>query len=218
MRRCDACKIDYTGDLDKCPLCQAPLTGEAEPAVFPRNTVRKSGVLAARILGFATGASALIMLFLGLMIPLPGGIVFLVCAALALNFLYVRNILVHNPDFLRAIMRYFLVLLALVAVWFIVTQDLVITTFVVPCICIVAIVFDAVLVIIFRGSFVSNFAKYLLFDIVLGFAPLVLMACGLTYWNVLTYVSALIASILLLALIVFGHRTLKNEIRKLFNA
>lgn len=219
MRHCDSCDIDYTGYLEKCPLCQAQLTGNPEPAVFPFNTVRRRGVLAARILGFATGASFLIMLFLGVIVPLPGPVVIIVCAALALNFLFVRNILVHSPDFLRAIMRYFLILLILSAIWFATTQDLVVTTFVIPCVCIVATVFDSVLVIIFRGSVVTSIAKYLLSDVVLGIAaPLALVAAGLTYWNVLAYLSALIAGVFLLALLVFGHRVLEREIRKLFNA
>ena len=62
-----------------------------------------------------------------------------------MNYLFVRNILVHRPDFLRVIVRYFLILLALAAVWFVVTGNLAVTTFVIPGICLVALVFDTVL-------------------------------------------------------------------------
>ena len=44
MKRCEKCGVQFSGDLDRCPLCQAELSGDASPAVFPRNEVRKSGV------------------------------------------------------------------------------------------------------------------------------------------------------------------------------
>lgn len=218
MKHCDACKVDVSGDLDRCPLCQAKLTGVAEPAVFPDNVVRKSGVLALSILAFATGVALLAMVFAGYLHSLPTRTVAIACIALVMNYLFVRNILVHNPDFLRIVMRYFLVILAMAFVWFLVADDLVVTTYVIPCICLLAIVFDAVLVIIFRGWFVSDFAKYLLFDMVLGIAPLALIALGLTTWNIPALGSAFAAIVFLLALLAFGRRRLVEETRKLFNS
>lgn len=38
MRRCDRCHIDYAGELDRCPLCAAQLTGEPAPSPFPVST------------------------------------------------------------------------------------------------------------------------------------------------------------------------------------
>ena len=56
MKRCEKCGVQFSGDLDRCPLCQAELSGDASPAVFPRNEVRKSGAIALAVLAFATGA------------------------------------------------------------------------------------------------------------------------------------------------------------------
>ena len=124
------------------------------------------------------------MLFLGRTLGLPGDIVLTVCLGLVVNYLFVRNILVHTPDFLRVVVRYFLILLAIAALWYLITRNPVVTTFVIPGICLVALVFDAVLVAVFRGTFVSGYAKYLLFDVVLGLIPLALVALGLTTWDV----------------------------------
>ena len=124
----------------------------------------------------------------------------------------------HTTDFLRMVVRYFLVLLAIAAVWFLVTRNLAVTTFVIPGICLVALVFDTVLLAVFRGTFVSGYAKYLLFDVLLGLAPLALVALGLTTWNVLANISALTASVFLLGLLVFTRKQLVDEIRKLFSA
>ncbi len=35
MKHCDACTVDFTGDMARCPLCQNELRGEASPAAFP---------------------------------------------------------------------------------------------------------------------------------------------------------------------------------------
>ena len=208
MKRCEKCGVQFSGDLDRCPLCQAELSGDASPAVFPRNEVRKSGAIALAVLAFATGACLLVMLFLGHLLQLPGDIVVTVCVGLVVNYLFVRNILTHTPDFLRAI----------AAIWFLVSRNPVVTTFVIPGICLVALVFDGVLLAVFRGTFVSGYAKYLLFDVGLGLIPLALQALGLTTWDVPSLVSALTASVFLLGLVVFARKQLTAEIRKLFSA
>lgn len=218
MRRCAKCDLEFTGDLRKCPLCQTDLTGEAEPSAFPYNKVKKSGVVALRVLGFATGVCLLAMLFLERPLAIPGDIVLAVCLALVMNYLFVRNILTHSPDFLRVVARYFLILLAIAVIWFLVTRNLAVTTYVIPGICLVALVFDAVLVALFRDTFVSGYAKYLLFDIVLGLTPLALMALGLTTRDTLALTSAFVASVFFLGLLVFMGRQLLDEIRKLFSA
>lgn len=218
MRHCDKCHIDFNGSLDRCPLCQAPLVGEATPSVFPKNVVKKSGTFALALLAFISATCLLMMIFFGYIFSLPGSIVLTVCLALAINYLFVRNILIHNPDFLRVVARYFLVLLALATVWFLATGNLAITTFVIPSICLVALVYDTVLLAIFRSSFVVGYAKYLLFDVVLGLIPLVLVVLGLTTWNILALISALVSSVFLLGLLIFMRKQLIEELRKLFLA
>lgn len=218
MKHCDKCGVGFTGELDQCPLCQAELKGKAVPSMFPRNEVKKSGAMALKVLAFATGVCLLAVLFLWRLLSAPGDIIITVCLGLIMNYLFVRNILMHSPDFLRVVVRYFLILLAIAAVWFLVTWNMIITTFIIPSICLVALVFDAVLISVFRGTFVSGYAKYLLFDVILGLTPLVLVALGLTTWDVLANISALTASVLLLALLVFTRKQLVAEIRKLFSA
>lgn len=218
MKHCGPCGVDFTGELDQCPLCQAKLTGTTEPAVFPRNEVKESGATALKVLAFATGVCLLVLVFLWQLLTWPGDIVATACLALIVNYLFVRNILAHSPDFLRVVVRYFLILLGIAAVWFALTQDLFITTFIIPGICFLALVFDAVLISVFRGTFVSGYAKYLLFNMVLGIAPIALVALGLTTWDVPAYISAFTSSVLFWGLIVFARKQLLAEIRKLFSA
>lgn len=218
MRRCERCGVAFAGELERCPLCDAELQGDATPSPFPRNEVKRSGTMALRVIGFATGTAVLAMLFVGHMFSLHGELVFGVCLALLTNYLFVRHILLRAPDFLRLMARYFLVLLALAALWFVVTGNQFVATWVIPCVCLVALVFDAVLVCVFRGTFVSGYAKYLLFNVVFGLVPLALSAAGLTTWDVPSYVSAFVACVLFLALLVFMRERLMAEVRKLFTA
>lgn len=217
MKRCERCRIGVRGELDSCPLCQTELIGEAEPSVFPYNEAKKSGSLVLRVLAFATGVCLLVMVLLWQLVSLPGDIVLVVCVALVINYLYVRSILIHRPDFLRVIVRYFFIMLAISLVWFLLTLNFAVTTFVIPGICLVALVFDTVLLAAFRGTFVSGYAKYLLFHVLLGLTPLILVALNLTTWTVPAYISAFVASVLFLWLLVFTHKQLMAEIRKLFS-
>ncbi|MBR6307409.1 MAG: hypothetical protein IKR39_02275 [Lachnospiraceae bacterium] len=41
MRRCPYCKVEITGDLYKCPLCQSKLMGTAEEPYFPKLEAQK---------------------------------------------------------------------------------------------------------------------------------------------------------------------------------
>jgi hypothetical protein len=218
MKRCERCGVEIGGELERCPLCQSELHGQAEPSVFPANVVRKSGTMALKILAFATGACLLSMLFAGFAFALPVNIVVVICLALALNYLLVRAILIHAPDFLRIVARYFLLLLAISLIWFLATGNLLVTTFMIPGICLLALVFDNVLVALFRSTFISGYAKYLLFNVVLGLAPLLLVALGLTTFNLLAYISALAASLSMLWILVFMRKQLFAEISKLFSA
>lgn len=218
MKRCGRCEVDFAGDLDLCPLCQAPLKGKATPSAFPRNEMRRSGTMALRMLVFGTGVGVLAMVFAGFAFTLSGEIVLAVCLGLLTNFVFVRHFLSHAPDFLRLVVRYFFVLLAAAGLWYLISGNPMVTTFVIPVICLVALVTDAVLVCMFRGVFVSGYAKYLLFDMALGLVPLLLVRLGLTTWALPALASAFVACVLLLALLVFARERLWAEVHKLFTA
>ena len=132
-------------------------------------------MIATGLLGAALGAGA------------PA--VILPCAAIALNWLFVRNMIVHAPDFIRVVERYFLVLLAVGALWFLATGNL----------------------------FVSGYAKYLLYELVLGLVPAALALAGLTTWPYLAWTAAAAAVALLAALLLLTRKPLAAEMHKLFS-
>ncbi len=218
MKRCSACKLDFTGNLDTCPLCNEKLTGDAEPSVFPENKLMESSHTALSVFAGISVACIALMVIAGTLAGTDGGIIVAVCFAVIVNYLFIRNIILHTPDFLRSLVRYFLVLLAIAALWFVLTGDLTVTTFVIPGICLSALIVDVLLIMALGGSFVSGYAKYLLYDIVLGVIPLALSLAGLTSRNGLALASAAASGIFLLVLVLFTRRRLFAELKKLFSA
>lgn len=216
MRRCDACGVEFSGDLELCPLCQAQLAGEPGPAVFPRNEVKRTRDLALRILAFATGVAVLVMLFVGYLVRLPGNVTFIVCLSLLVSYAFVRHILSNVPDFMRIAVRCYLGLLVVAAGVYLAVGSPVVPTFVVPGLCLLALAFDAVVMLVYREKLAGGYIKYLLLSVVLGLVPLLLVAAGLTTWSVPAYATALAAGILLLALLTFWREALVAELRKLF--
>lgn len=217
MKRCDACHLDYTGNLDRCPLCGTALTGPETPSPFPANTFVRTGTLARRVLLIASLVIAAGTVALGIALGSAPLSVAAAVIALALNYLFVRNMIVHAPDFLRLIERYFLVLLAVAALWFIATGNLVVTTFVIPGISLLAILFDTVLVVVFRGTFVTDYAKYLIYDVVLGAVPALSLALGQVTWPYLAWASVAAAVLFLAGLLLFTKGRFGREARKLFS-
>ncbi|MFR5093326.1 MAG: DUF6320 domain-containing protein [Adlercreutzia equolifaciens] len=73
------------------------------------------------------------------------------------------------------------------------------------------------LLIAFRGSFVTGYAKYLIYEVLLGLVPLALLAAGLITWPPLAIAAGAAAAALLAILLLVGRKQLAAEARKLFS-
>ncbi len=218
MKHCPACQIDYTGDLDRCALCGNELSGTPTESPFPCIPMQRSSKRAQLILGAST---LIVLLAWGITcclaaIPLPSG--FAAAGALVLNYLFARNLMAHSPNALRAIKRYFLVIMAIALLWFAATRNPVASTFVIPIISIAAILFDGVLLVLMGSRMVEEYAKYLLYDIVFGIVPPLLILTGTVNWPLLAWCCPMLAALMLAGLLVYGHESVADEVRKLFNA
>ncbi|WP_251197309.1 DUF6320 domain-containing protein [Anaerotardibacter muris] len=218
MMHCDRCQLDFTGQLDHCPLCGSALKGTPVPAVFPENEWARPKKLARRSLIALTLVGLALVIFAGVL----GGasIVTIVagCAAVLISYVFVRNVVVHSPSFLRMVQRYFLVLIALALLFLLATGDRSVATYVVPAISAIALLVNGVLVVLFRNTFVQGYAKYLLYELVLGLVPLALVAAGMTTWAVPSIITAIGALLLLVLMLTLTRRQLADELRKLFHA
>ena len=196
MRYCPSCHIDFTGVLDRCPLCGSKLEGTPEGMIFPENEFARTKKLAKRSMIALTFAALAFVAFLCVRTHASAVTGIASFAAVIVNYIFIRNVVVHSPSFLRIIERYFLVVMALT---------------------LVALFFNGVLVAIFRNGFVQGYAKYLLFNFVLGMVPLVLLATGLVSQPALSIASGVVSGLLLVLLLVLTRKQLFSEMQKLFH-
>ncbi len=218
MKTCTHCDIRFTGDLDRCPLCGNALSGTATPSHFPTNTLPVPKRKASTLIGVITVLVMLMTFAGGLYAHQSWWALGAEEVALALNYLFLRNVILHAPSFLRIIQRYFLLIIGVALLLLLVTKQAVIATFIIPVICLVALITNSVLVLIFRDAFVKGYAKYLLYELVLGFLPLLLMLSGLVTWPYLAYASACVSVLLLATLLLLCRKRLILEYKKLFSA
>ena len=218
MMRCEKCQLDLTGDLDRCPLCGSRLVGDPAPAAFPENEWARPKKLARRSLIALT----LVGIALVIWASIRGGasVVTMVagCAAVLVSYAFIRNVVVHSPNFLRMIQRYFLVLIALALLTLLATGDTNVATYVVPVLSVIALLTNGVMVVLFRNTFVQGYAKYLIYELVLGMVPLALMAAGMVTWPVPSILTAVVAVLLLVLMLTLTRRQLTAELQKLFHA
>lgn len=218
MQTCDECGVGYSGKLGRCPLCGAELKGPASPEAFPVQSIQRPRKASRRVLWISTVVAMVAAIGAGIATGSAPWPVVLTCLALLVNYLFLRNILVHRPNSLRMAERWFLALLAVAVLWWLATGAPWVASLVVPSICLGALVANTVLVAAFRRTFVQGYAKYLLYDVVLGFIPLVFVVAGWVQWPWLCYASAGAALGLTLALLLLTRKQLATEMRKLFTA
>lgn len=217
MLRCDSCHIDVEGQLRRCPLCGSSLSGTPSPDPFPDVPPVRQAFRVGGLVGTITAVLclvALLLLAVGL-VTIPEAVA--IVGVLLVNYLFLRNILAHATSGLRMVERYFFVLLAMALLVYFATRAPVVSTFIVPLLCIVALLANGVLLAIFRSRFIEGYAKYLIMDIVLGGVPLLLVAFGQAAWPWPAVVSAVLALLLLAVLLVGTRGQFARESRKLFD-
>ncbi len=143
MRTCDECQVGFSGALDRCPLCGSALAGEPEPAPFPVREAHRPARAARRALAALSVTALVAVLALGWWLDLRPWPVALACVGLAVNYLFLRNVLAHSPDFVRVAERYFLVLLAGTTLWWLADGSPVAASLAIPGLCLVAVLTNA---------------------------------------------------------------------------
>lgn len=215
MLKCNHCNVDFSGRLERCPLCGGSLEGKPSAAVFPHCNITKPWRIALKLIEFFSGAGAIALAVLWGVHVLPANIAILSLLAVLLNFVFVFNMLRLNPGFIRSSSRYILLLIAVgfLIYWF--TGLTWVTDFALPIVCLVALLFDIVLCVWLKNAFIEMFAKYLIFDIVCAFLPLICIWFGWSHFETLAWTSAGCSALFLLVLMVFFRTEFLSEFKKL---
>ena len=105
MRYCPSCRIDFTGVLDRCPLCGSKLEGTPEGMIFPENELARTQQLAKRSMIALTFAALAFVAFLCVRTHASFVTWIASFAAVIVNYIFIRNVVVHSHSFLRSIER-----------------------------------------------------------------------------------------------------------------
>lgn len=98
MRYCPSCHIDFTGVLDRCPLCGSKLEGTPEGMIFPENEFARTKKLAKRSMIALTFAALAFVAFLCVRTHASAVTGIASFAAVIVNYIFIRNVVVHSPQ------------------------------------------------------------------------------------------------------------------------
>lgn len=216
MKKCGKCKLSYTGNMKRCPLCQGLLTGKMEASPFP-NISNKKNTLLYKILLFTTISIGIIFTFIEYLMHKQ--LVISKYAILGLFTIYILVIYIIKKyrKVLKMMNKYFIIVLLLTFLWFLITKSLIITTYVIPILCIIILVFNSITMVVLKNSYINKFLGIILLDCLIGFIPGILKILKLTTVTILSDVCLLVDVLILIGLIIFCYDKVLDEITKKLN-
>lgn len=113
--------------------------------------------------------------------------------------------------------KYFWIILILFFIWFLTTKSLIITTYLIPILCIIIFVFNSITMLVLKKSYIIKFAKTILLDCLIGLIPLILVVFKLTTFEMLSYICAILGLLVFVGLLIFCKEDIIEEFKKVFN-
>lgn len=216
MRKCNKCKISYTGNINRCPLCQGKLVGNITPSFFPKIKRAKEKMLY-KILLFTSIAIGIIFAFIEYLIHKQLIITKYACLSLFTFYILVITLIAKYKNILKRMNKYFLIILFIIFMWFIMTKSLIITTYIIPILCIIILAFNSITMLVLKNSYINKFLGVILLDCLIGVIPIILTALDLTTNNILAYICLLIDILVFIGLVIFCYDKIVTELIKKIN-
>ncbi len=214
--KCSTCGIDISGKHSTCPLCKSALSGEPSPSPFPSNTLEKTSKKARIILGGITFALIIAATLICSLFQASLSLTIAIDVALIVNYLFIRNAILHSPSVFRSVVRYFIVIIALAYTWYIATGDQNVIDYIIPSISTTSLIFDSILIVLFAHQFISSYSKYVISNVLLGLVPLVLLAIHVIENPVPSTINVVFSVVTGLILCLFTGKQLIDELKRLF--
>lgn len=216
MRKCRKCNIEYNGNLELCPLCQTEMVGKKTESVFPKLKQPKETTLY-KILSFVSFSIGILFAFIEYTIFKTFTISKYIIVGLLTNYILVKFILKNYKDVLKMMNKYFWVILFLCFIWYFTTKSLIITTYLIPILCLVIFAFNSIIMLVLKDNYIIKFARTILFDCMIGLIPLLLVALNLSTFELLSYICAVLDLLIFTGLIIFCKDNILDELKKIFN-
>ncbi len=216
MKKCSKCMIEFNGNLKICPLCQSELYGNNTNSVFPKLNYKKNKLLY-KILLFVSFCIGILFAFIEYNMHSSLYITKYVIFGLITNYVLIKFIHNNYKNVLKMMNGYFFVLIILFLLWFWITKSLIITTYLVPVLCIIIFIFNSITLLVLKDSYLIKFVKTILSDCLVGLIPLLLVYFKLTTFDLLSYICVLLDIIVFIGLLIFCKDNVIEEIKKIFN-
>ena len=215
MMKCNKCKIEYSGSFIRCPLCQTELVGKKEDSIFPKIQTKEK--LLYKILLFVSFAIGVLFAFIEHTILKSFSITKFVVFGLITNYILIKFILHNYKNVLKTMNKYFWLLLLLFFIWHFATKSMIITTYIISILCITIFVFNSIVMIILKNSYIIKFVKTIILNCCIGLIPLLLVWLNLTTFDLISYICAILDLIFFVGLLIFCKDNVIEELKKIFN-
>ncbi len=214
--RCRNCKLDISGSLKRCPLCDKELFGEVSDNVFPKIEKKRDSFFKKMLL-FISLTICIISFFLEQYITSKFFISKYIIFGVVTNFILVLFILNNYKNIIKAINRYFLIIMLLLIGWYILTKSLIITTYFIPILCMVIYAINSIIMIAYKNSFIIKYTRTIIIDSIVGLIPLVFIYLDLLATDLVVYISVVLNAITFLGLLIFFKDNVIEELKRIFN-
>ncbi len=217
MKRCNSCNIEINTKDKYCPLCQNILIGKEYEMMFPDNVRYKTGSLVLKIVLFSSIVILLISGFIELLCTSRLRITLIIGLGLITNFIALYYIIKNSSNIYRMIGKYGLIIIILLIIWYIFIRNKVITNYIIPSVCILELIFNFVIGLIFRKNYLIKYSGQMVMNIFLLLLPILLVAFKQTTNNIMSYLCCLFSIISISFLLIFFYEDIKEELHKIFN-
>ncbi len=217
MKKCRECNIYFHTKEELCPLCQNKLVGNCKEKIFPTITIFREKSLLLKILLFTSLSIIILSTFIELYISNKLCVTIFITGGLLSNYAVIFYILKNRQNVLELIGKNGLFLVTLLILWYLYTKQSVITNYVIPIICLLELGFNSIVFIILRKSYLVNYFKLIILNLILLLIPIILIILGLTTHNLLSYICFALALIVLSGIFIFYFEQVKEELKKIFN-
>ncbi len=224
MKRCEYCKIEITGEREKCPLCQAELVADRNRAGDDYGerfkyfaTVYSQHAFFFKIMIFISVVAAVAVVSINLILPETGlwslFAVFGIISIWTSLFFAVRK----RRNVPKGMLYQVVIVSGLCIAWDFATSwkgwsiD-----YVVPLLCIAVMITLAVLSRIMEWK-IEHMIAYFLIDAVFGIVPIVFYFTGLLSVIIPSIICVACSLISIAAIIVFNGTSIKAELNRRFN-
>ena len=217
MKKCNSCNIEFNTKENYCPLCQNILEGETYDNLFPENIRYKANSLVLKIILFISLVIFLISGFIELLASNKLSITLIIGLALLTNYIAIAFILSNYQNIYRMFGKYGLIIIILLIIWYIFIRNKIITNYIIPSVCILELIFNFVIGLIFRKNYLIKYSGQMVMNLFLLLLPIILVVLKQTSNNIMSYICCLLSIISISGLLIFFYEDIKEELKKIFN-